>query len=723
MNLAKGHLMKASARFFLPSLALGLLSFSGCDTRLGLDTQFAASQQTEVRATILSTATGQVLSLPDPSVLPKGLQTATEIYALLDNSNTPYPVARNADGSLAIPLPAGRAPSSDGKIGIILTDENKSTYFLLINTGPLLRLGDPAIQVSPKQGILPGSRVELALNPAQTDTDLGSFRFNWSVAATAQGPFTPISGSTAKVSWDPPQAGNYYLRVETVDTRTQASTLYTSSVALVNVSDSRRIATSDPVSGSIRLGQLITLKAALPESAPAKRYLWSYSLSPVGPFQPISEEGAQISWEPKLAGSYYLRIQAYPSEGAASTYTSSEAMVLVSEADNAISTDPASGSLVRGEEVKLTAVPPTPVAGNASYRWFYSSSQQGPFSPISGETQTIAWSPEQTGEFYLRVRIFDPQTQEERTFTGSKVLVSVRDSNDSFELSPQPASLIRGQSVQIKLKQPNDKRSVAWFYAPSQQGPFTSIAAQGNQINWSPSQSGSYYLRAELSGDNRPKSIFTSATSLVTVAEGSNVIQLEPNRSISLGESLGLNANTPLKGENLLYTWSYGLSPVGPWLAAQGLNSNPQSKNIQWSPPQSGSFYLKVDVADPASATRMSFVSPTALAFVTDTPSFFQTSPTPATVSTQGAVTLSARFTPPSATFIYAWSYGLSPTGPFTAIGGSQQPQITWKQPGVAGNYYIKFDAIDTSSQRSLSFVSANPLVFVSESQTSLPRF
>lgn len=712
--------MNSPVRFFL-SLSTGLLLLNGCDAHLGLNTQFNATQQSEVRATLLNTASGQVLSLPDPAVLPAGLRTAQSISALLDNSGTPYPVTRNADGSLAIPLPAGRVPDSNGKLGLILSDENKKTYFIQVNTGPLLRLGTPPIQITPAQGILPGSRVELSLNPADSQADISTLRFNWSSAASAQGPFTPISGSGSKTTWEPPQSGNYYLRVETVDTRTNASTVYTSPVALVNVGDSRRIATSDPASGAIRLGQVIKLKAALPESAPAQRYLWSASQSPVGPFQPITEEGAQINWEPKQAGSYYLRIQAFPAQGEPGTYTSSEALVLVSEADNAIVTDPPSGSLIRGEAVRLSAVPPTEVAANTNYRWFYGSTPQGPFSPINGDTQSINWSPEQTGEFYLRVRLFDPQTQQERTFTGSKVGVSVRDSDASFELSPQPATLVRGQAVKVKLTRPAEKRTAAWFYATSPQGPFTSIAGQGTEINWAPSLSGNYYLRAELSGNNLPKSVFTSATALVSVAESSNAIQLEPNRSLSLGEGVKLVANTPLKGDNLRYTWSYSSAPTGPWTAVQGLAAHSQSTT--WYPPQSGSFYVKVDVADTATATRMSFVSATALVFVTDTPSFFQTSPTPATIGTQGAVTLSTRFTPPGANFIYAWSYSMSPTGPFTAIGGSQQPEITWKQPGVAGNYYIKFDAIDTSSQRFLSFISSNTLVFVSESQTSQPRF
>lgn len=710
--------MKAIVRFLCLSLLL-----SACDTPLGLTARLDASRQVQLRASLQTTATGQVLVLPDPSTLPAGLRQAQEIRALLDNSNSIYTVTRNADGSLTIPLPAGRSPDSQGRLEVILTDEKQQSYFLRLETGALLRLGEPPILVSPAGPIFPGSPVSLQLNPADPSSNLKGLRFNWSYAFSPQGPWTALSGSSSRLNWEPGQAGNYYFRVETVDTHTQASSLYTSPVALLNVLDSRRIAQTEPTSGAIRLGQSIQLQAVLPEVAAGTRYLWFVSQSAQGPFQPLAEEGARIVWEPKVAGSYFIRIQTVPVSGEAATYTSSETLVQVSEADDVIQTEPASGSLIRGERVLLRAHPPGGVSQADGYRWFYSNSPQGPFSPISGDSATVYWSPEQTGEFYLRLRLFDSQTQQERTFTSSKALVSVRDSNESFLLTPQPANLIRGQSVQIKLQRPEEKRSISWFYAPSPQGPFTSIAGQGMTINWSPLQAGSYYLRAEASGNHLPKSVYTSATALVTVAEGSNAIQLEPQRAIGLGESLRLSANIPLEGEHLRYNWSFSLTPGGPWLPIQSLDADLQARSLDWYPAQSGNYYLKMDVTDPVQGTRQSFTSPTAIAFVTDTPVFFQTSPMPASIGSQGAVTLMARFNPPTPGFIYAWSYGLTATGPFTAIGGSIQPQITWKQPGIPGNYYIKMDAIDTISQRSLSFVSSNPLVFVTESQTSTQGF
>lgn len=699
-----------------------VLLLNACDTPIGLTARMEPSRQLQLRATLQPTTTGQVIVLSNPSVLPPGLRQASEIRALLDNSNTPYMVNRNADGSLTIPLPAGRSPDSQGYLEVILIDEKQQSYFLRLETGPLLRLNEPAIQVFPSHTVLPGSPVTLQLNLAEF-INLDHFRFHWSYAPSPQGPWTALSGSSTRVNWEPNQPGNYYFRVEITDTTNQASSFYTSPVALVNVLDSRRIAQTDPASGAIRLGQSIRLQAVLPETAAGTRYLWSVSPQAQGPFQPLAEEGKSIVWEPKTAGSYFIRIQTIFIDGKSATYTSSETLVHVSEADDVIQIEPVSGSLVRGERIQLSARLPEGGTEGKSYRWFYSNSSQGPFSPIGGDSPIVFWSPEQTGEFYIRLRVLDAKTQQERTFTSSKALVSVRDSDESFLLKPQPAHLIRGQSVQIQLQRLEKNRTISWFYAPSPQGPFTSIPGQGQSVIWFPPQAGSYYLRAEVSGNHLPKSVYTSATALVTVAEGNNTIQIEPQRAINLGESLRLKANIPLQGDQLRYHWSYGVTPEGPWWPIQSLDSDQQARSLTWYPPQSGSFYLKTDVSDPVYGIHQSFVSPTAIAFVTDTPPFFQTSPTPATIGTQGAVSFSARFNPPRSGFMYAWSYALAPTGPFTAIGGSIQPQIVWKQPGFPGNYYIKMDAIDTLSQRSISFISSYPLVFVTESQTSTQGF
>lgn len=692
---------------------------TACDAPLSLTSRPAdsAAAVTTVRATLQTGASGQQLQVAEMTSLPAEVRNAREIRAVFDNSTTTYTVVRNADTSLTIPLPAGRSPNSSGIIEGLLTTDLPSTHLIHFDTGALLKFGNPAIRVSPSAQVVQGARLSLSANFTNPEA-ASAYDFNWFVGSSALGPWTPVSGRAATTTWEPARAGGYFVRLDTVDRRTLASTTYTSPVPLVLVQDSSAIAVTTPANGNVTLGERIELKANIPGAPAEARYLWAAAQSPQGPFAPIAETGATIRWEPTAAGSYYLRLQTVNGDNQTSTYTSSKALVFVAEAEDIIQTAPASGSLTRGQSIDLS----TRLEAREGLRlsWSYALSAQGPFTSIpNGEGDQVRWTPQQTGEFFLRVRAFDSASGEERTYTSSRAVVVVSDSDTTFSLSPSPAAVVRGESVRLRLNQelPNG-RTIAWQYAASPQGPFQAIPGQGQDVNWSPSQAGSFYLRAEVSGGSLPTATYTSASALVTVSESGNVIQVLPGGATTLGYRLQLRANVPNANERMTYNWAYGLSPVGPWLSAQSLSESVTGPILDWTPTEAGSFYLKVDVSTPDSRDVLSFTTPAAAAFVNEGQPFFRTSPSPANITTNSAVSLSVNYTPAeSESVIYAWSAGPSPNGPFTAIGGSLVPQITWQRPGVQGNYHLKVDVISNRTQRALSFVSPTPLVFVGASQ------
>ncbi|MEZ0369676.1 MAG: hypothetical protein ACAI44_11380, partial [Candidatus Sericytochromatia bacterium] len=622
-------------------------------------------------------------------------------------------VVRNADGSLSIPLPAGRQPDSHGLIEILLTDGRSQSWLLRFDTGPLLELADNPIAISPSSQVVLGTRTHLQANFAGSP-DLSPYLFSWSVATSAQGPFTPISGTAPAVDWEPATAGNYLLRLEIRDTRSGAASVYTSPAALVFVAAPDRIVVTEPAEGRILAGDEIRLRANVPELKNQTNWLWSYSQSPVGPFQPIAGQGAVIDWEPPAAGAYYLRLQTTVA-GQQSTYTSARPLVLVSNADEVISTEPASGEVTRGLSVRLNAQVPN-TEPSWRHLWSYAASPTGPFTAIPGEGASISWNPDVTGEFYLRVRVINPADGAEKTYTSAKVLISVRDSDQRFVLTPEPANLVRGQSLLLGLQDVPGDRSINWFYATGSAGPFLIIPGQGQNVRWTPPVAGTFYLRAEVTGGDVSKSTFTSASALVSVSEASGVISASPEGSQPMGRPVTLTAHLPETPADASYAWSVGPSPNGPWQAAQSLDADPRGPSLNWYPGASGNYFVKVDV-NTAQGNVLSFISPRALVFVTPSRDFFATNPTPAVIGTQGAVTLSANFpAPDSGSYTYAWSSALAPTGPYSAIGASVTPKFSWVGPGLAGNYFIKLDVI-SPTRRAVSFLSSEPIVFVGESQ------
>lgn len=696
------------------------LTLFACSLPVSLSAQIPPGQET-VRASLQSSSSGTVLRVLDISQLPPGLQSAPEIGAILDNSNTVYTVTRNSDNTLSIPLPAGRQPDSAGIIELLLNDRQSNSWLVRFNTGDLLNFAEPPLRIEPARQIVLGTGLKLTAR-FQNEIDTNRYTLTWSASPNSSGPFQNISGQGPQVSWEPVQAGNYFIRIQTRDNQTGADSTFTSSAPQVFVQSPDSIALTTPGDGQIVAGDSVQLQANIPELAKQDiAYTWSFSQSPVGPFQPIAERGARIEWEPPVAGAYYLRLQV-PRDNGFDQYTSSRALVTAAAADDLIFTTPNSGEISRGESIELRAELPNR-EDIERYLWFYGNSPQGPFTAIEGEGERIRWRPDVTGEFYLRVRTLE-SNGEERSFTSSDVVVSVRDSDAVFELSPDPANLTRGQSVQLSLRVPElQNRQINWSYGFSPQGPFQAISGEGQNVSWTPPLAGAFYLRAQVSGDGRPTATYSSASALVSVTESSNVLRSSAS-NVNLGSSVALSAQLPTELNNPRFTWSVGPSPVGPWQSVNSFDTETDKASINWYPPQEGSYFVKVDVSSDSNNAIQSFVSPRALVFVSNSQSFFRTTPSPANIGPQGAVEIAGLFIPPpDESLTYIWSYAASPQGPFTAIGASVQSRFNWTQPGVQGNFHIKLDVRSLRSGRAVSFISANPIIFVGESTQSQPRF
>ena len=718
-----------STFFFFGPVGILALSLSACDIPSAQSVRTQTDAVPTLRAAILTTSAGQTLRILDTSALPEALRNSSKLQAILDNSKTLYTFERNADGSLSIVLPAGSRPDSEGQIELLLTNGTQS-QLVRLDTSPLFKLDAQAIAVEPANTVTLGT--ELMLN-AQLSEALSEEEntFNWSVASASSGPFQPLSGNSSQIMWTPVQAGNYFVRLSIQNTQTGASSSYTPPAPIIFVGSTETLVRTLPESGKILTGDSLTLIADFPEAAEKTNLLWSFSQSPVGPFQPIADSGNRIVWEPPVAGSYYIRVQVPQSDGSLDAYTTAQALVQAANPDNLVTIQPESGEIIRGESVQLTANLEALPEGT-EYLWSYGNSPQGPFRAIATEGQQITWTPDETGEFYLRLRTLTPQAgsaiKTEKTYTTADVEVSVRDSDENFALSPQPANLVQGQSVNLSLANPPANSSITWSFSPSPQGPFQSISGtggnNGQNLKWSPPFAGNFYLSAEVNTPSSANRTYRSATALVNVAQSSGVITT--SRSINgLGQAVQLQANLPESTGQEIFTWSVGPSPAGPWQIAQSLDRETGRPQLNWYPSQEGTYYIKADVYQPSTNEVISFVSPRSLVQVTNRPSVIRTSPEPANIGTEGAVQFNAFFTPPSGEqFSYIWSRSNAPTGPFTAIGASLQQRFSWVQPGIPGNYYIKLDVISESTRKNVSFISSNPIVFVGESQSqTTPRF
>ena len=700
------------------SLLLALLTLSACDSPAGLTVRSNSAQTLRLRANFQPASVTQsaLVTLLDTRSLPAALRTAEQLEVVLDTSRTRLTVTRNPDGTLSFPYRASRPLDSDGSFAALLIADRSVSVPVQIETGPELSFESPAVDVLPARTVTQGSRLTLSARLKQPEK-AADYEFFWFWSSAAAGPWQSISGSGPTVEWDSARTGTYYLRIEMRNRQTRAVSTYTSPSALIQVLDSDQLATTEPASGSILEGDSLTLKAQLPEYEGRSdlRYLWSYGLAPTGVFTPLASEGASIRWEPPRAGSYYLRIQVLSATTSA-TLTSSRALVQVLPADSAMATDPASGSLIRGEAVTLrSTLPDTP---GLSYTWFYGFNPQASFTPIPGTGAQLSWTPAVTGDLYLRLRTVDASGIA-RSYTSSKALLSVRDSDSVFSTTPARASLLKGESVSVRLNEQASANTI-WSYAASPQGPFLPIAATGTEILWTPPTPGSFYLRAESPRADGSLATWVSATSLVTVSERSDAIVTEPALAhLQLGQPVTLRS--PVNVRNGRYSWSYASAATGPFLPVPSLESGALSA-VTWYPTQSGSYYIRLDISDPERQSSVSFVSEQPLVQVLERQPFFSTDLRGGRMLTTDNILITTRFESQGRAFNYGWAYSRSAAGPFTPIGGSTAPEFFWDlATKPEGSYYLRFSATPTGSDRGLTYISPVPLLFISSSDASAP--
>ncbi len=698
-----------------------LLGLSACNTPTG-----ALSNSDDavlvIQANIQAGQTGRSVQI-QADQLPQDLRQSREISVALDNSNNILTVKRNADQSLSFALSDAVKVDSNGNLKVLLIADQKKSFFVTLKTGSLLELDAQAIQVSPSTQVLKGSQIQLQASLKQAELADG-VDFSWYTGSTANGPWVSIPGSGPQTEWDTPQAGAYFVRLDMQKKDSPLSSSYITSSALITVKESDDAIATDPQSGDILQGAAIQLKinpSALKLPTAGLSYRWAYAQSPQGPFIPIEEQGAEISWEPPAAGAYYIRSEWRQDQKLRASYVPSKAIVKVANSNQFLKITPQAGEVTRGDVVEIQSNLENTSPG-LDYSWFYSLSPQGPFNLIEGQGEQVSWYPEQTGQFYLRMKTLDSAAGISRTYTSSKALVTATDSNQFFSVSPSNGQIPKGEAIQVSLNR--DLERVVWSYSNSPQAPFVIIPGMGKSIQWVPAQAGSYYLRAQGINSAAKNVTFSTATAQVFVSERDDIIVTEPAlANLNLGSIVNLKANLPAQSNQSKYFWSYGTTANGPWTSIASLDSRFSQKNIRWIPTQTGNFFVKVDVNNPDSQSTVSFVSPSPVVFVDQQTPFFKTNPEPAFIGTEGAVTLTTSFQPAGLSLSYAWSYGPSTAGPFYAIGGTTLPEILWRKPGQVGSYYIKMDATLKDSSQVLSFVSKNPLVFVSSGTQSQPSF
>ncbi|MDB5100465.1 MAG: hypothetical protein JWM80_4886 [Cyanobacteria bacterium RYN_339] len=367
------------------SILLTAAVLAGCSSQLNTTATAARPQQeTAVRALLAPGAAGTTITIDDPTALPAAVQAAPTLRAVV--GGRAVTVTRNPGGSLIFVIPAGTNTTLEvnGSLRVLFIMNDKDSQIVTLSTGSPIQFDTPPVQLEPNNGFIArGLKVKLTAN-TQAPTD--KYQFTWGYSASGVGPWQPIPGSGKQVEWEPPAAGNYFLKVDAVDKTSQQAYSTTTSSAVVFVTDAKDVLTTEPASGTVQRGNPLMLKFNRPAGLNGTNlsYSWSAGPSAQGPWSVISGNGDPVSWLPTTVGSYYVRAEVSNKDtGAVNTFVSPNAVVFVSEGKPIIT--PSTTSVLRGDQVTLSLNIPNP--GKGPFTWYYS---------VSGGLGTT-WLPINTG--------------------------------------------------------------------------------------------------------------------------------------------------------------------------------------------------------------------------------------------------------------------------------------------------------------------------------------
>lgn len=472
--------------------------------------------------------------------------------------------------------------------------------------------------------------------------------------------------------------------------------------------------------GAIIKGEKLKITANIPDDAKGKFiFNWSYSSNPAsGVYLPISGTGQTVDWTPNASGSYFIKVDMLDKlTGSLSTYTTPVSTIFVTDAKDIFSIMPSSGTVLRGKQANFSVNIPNLDPTKYTFSWAVSQSAQGPFSTISGESQSTDWNTTTSGNYFIKVDVFNKETNENSSYTSSEPLLFVTESENIITTTPAQGNIVRGDVLKLTSNSTTDENSTySWFYSTTSQGPWLSIAGAGKDVNWNPPLAGSFFIRTDVSdGTTKNVSTFISPKAVAFVTEASNVFKTKPLiANVKRGSYVSVTAEVPgSAGKNYQYNWSISSSANGPFQAIFNASGDSKTNTIKWRPANEGTYYIKVDAINIENQQVVSFTSPNPVVFVNELTPLFKTSPDMARITKDQSVDIVADLENPINT-VFAWSYAISSQGPWTSIGGTSSPKVTWdKKPKAPGTYFIKVDISDPLDRSITSFISRSPIIFV----------
>lgn len=339
-------------------------------------------------------------------------------------------------------------------VKVDVADRSNGQQYSSVTADPVVFVGDgkQVISTLPASGgVSRGQSLGLKFK-APEGLSAGSRSHAWSFGPSAQGPWTPITGSAEEVSWLPTSIGSYFLRVEVTNASSGQVNTFVSPVASVFVGDDKPIVGVD--APNVQRGDRVQLSFNVDAAQLKGPYSWSYSRSGGGPtaqWTPISGAERSIPFLVNEAGAYHFRVDAADATGVIRSLTTTEPVVNVAEPSTPlITSEPVNATVVQGSSVTLRLNARGVTPGNYRLLWYAGTSPLA-FSPLPVDDpaelmgNTYRWRTQRqvtfgvgitqnvltaSGAYFIKVDATDVVTNRTYSFTSTTPVVTVLTTNN-----------------------------------------------------------------------------------------------------------------------------------------------------------------------------------------------------------------------------------------------------------------------------------------------------
>jgi hypothetical protein len=495
------------------------------------------------RAIFSPSAAGITVTIDDPTQLPAVVREAKNLKVGIAGQNLTVSKPSGGYYSFVIPANTRVEPDVDGNWKVLFVIDERDSQLITLKTGSPLPFADPPIIVNPAPAfVVRGMGVKLTANTTASEED---YQFTWAYSASGNAPWLPIPATGKRADWTPAQGGNFFVRIDAVNRKTQQLYSTVSATPLVFVTESKGVITTDPPRGGISRGETVKLNFTAPNGLDATdaQISWSFAASPQGPWTTLPSSGPAVDWLPANNGAFFIKadVIAGPDREVA-TFISPEAAVFVSEKAGVITASPS--AVNRGDRIALNLNMSLP--GSQQVSWFFSRTGAGPtaaWTPLLGTNTSNDLIVNEAGSYSFRADVAEPGGAV-RSFTTAEPVVTVTEGSTPLITTDPPNAVIRrGSSVNLRLNARGVDESnftFLWYNALNPLAGWSAITvpevpdSQKKIFLWKTQYTltdpfgattliqqppGSYFIRVDAFEKNPPRRsyTFTSTSPIVTI--------------------------------------------------------------------------------------------------------------------------------------------------------------------------------------------------------------